>query len=77
MRQITITGSQGTGQEIAKIAFAAGISEVTMGEKRILNASGLEVVKDSVEIEGHTFGQGLPGRLDQETFLYLRYRFFE
>lgn len=51
MRQITITAPQGTAQEIAEIAFAANISEVTIGEKRILNASGLKVVKDSVEME--------------------------
>jgi hypothetical protein len=43
MRQITITAPQGTAQEIAKIAFAVGISEVTIGEKRILGASGSEV----------------------------------
>ena len=51
MRQITITAPQGTAQEIAKIAFAVGISEVTIGEKRILGASGSEVVKDSIEMD--------------------------
>jgi hypothetical protein len=51
MRQITITAPQGHAHEIAKIAFAVGISEVTIGEKRILDASGSDVVKDSIEIE--------------------------
>jgi len=51
MRQITITAPQGTAQEIAEIAFAVGISEVTIGEKRILIASGSEVVKDSIEMD--------------------------
>jgi hypothetical protein len=51
MRQITITAPQGSGQEIAKIAFAVGVSEVTIGEKRILDVSGSAVVKDSIEME--------------------------
>jgi hypothetical protein len=51
MRQITITTPQGSAPEIAKIAFAVGISEVTIGEKRILDASGLVVMKDSIEME--------------------------
>ena len=32
-----------------KVAFAVGISEVTIGEKRIPGTSGSEVVKDSIE----------------------------
>jgi hypothetical protein len=51
MRQITITAPQGCAQEVAEIAFRVGISEVTIGEKRILSANGLEVTKDSIEIE--------------------------
>jgi hypothetical protein len=51
MRQITVTAPQGHAQEIAAIAFAVGISNVTIGEKRILSAKGSEVVKDSIEME--------------------------
>lgn len=51
MRQITITAPHGHAHEIAEIAFAVGISEVTIGEKRILDASGSEIIKDSIEME--------------------------
>jgi hypothetical protein len=51
MRQITITAPKGSAHEVAKIAFAVGISEVTIGEKQILDASGSEIVKDSVEMD--------------------------
>jgi hypothetical protein len=54
MRQITITGPQGSANEVAKIAFAAGISDVTIVEKRLLNASGSDTVKDSIEMETGT-----------------------
>jgi len=37
MRQVTITGPQGSAREIAEIAFAVGISDVSIGEKRVLH----------------------------------------
>jgi hypothetical protein len=58
MRQITITAPQGSGQEIAKIAFAVGVSEVTIGEKRILDVSGSEVVKDFLWLCGADSNRG-------------------
>ena len=51
MRQITITAPLGSGSEIARIAFAVGISEVSVSEKRILMADGSETVKDAVELD--------------------------
>jgi len=51
MRQITITAPQGSASDVAKIAFAVGISEVSISEKRILNAGGSETIKDSIEMD--------------------------
>lgn len=51
MRQITITAPQGSASEVAKIAFAVGISEVSISEKRTLDASGSETIKDSIEMD--------------------------
>lgn len=54
MRQITITAPQGRASQIAQIAFAVGISEVSVSEKRILGSDGFETVKDSIELETGT-----------------------
>ena len=51
MRQVTIKGPQGSARELAEIAFAVGISDVTLGEKRVLHANGQETLEDSFEIE--------------------------
>ena len=51
MRQITVTTPRGRAREVAEIAFAVGISQVTIAEKRVLSASGSEVTKDSIEME--------------------------
>ena len=51
MRQITIMAPQGSASEVAQIAFAVGISEVSLSEKRILDASGSETIKDSIEMD--------------------------
>ena len=51
MRQITITAPQGSAQEIAKIAFAVGISDVSVVEKLVLSTSGSRVIKESIEME--------------------------
>jgi hypothetical protein len=51
MRQITITAPEGSGSQVAQIAFAVGISHVSVSAKRILNADGSEIVKDSIELE--------------------------
>jgi hypothetical protein len=51
MRQITITAPRGTANQIAKIAFSAGISEVTVWEKHVLSSHGSETIKDSIEMD--------------------------
>jgi hypothetical protein len=51
MRQITITAPEGSGSQVAQVAFAAGISQVSVSEKRILNADGSETIKDSIELD--------------------------
>ena len=51
MRQVTITGPKGSALEIAEFAFAVGISEVSIGEKRVLQANGREVIQDSIEMD--------------------------
>lgn len=51
MRQITVTAPQGSASQIAQIAFAVGVSEVSVSEKRVLSTSGLETIKDSIEMD--------------------------
>jgi hypothetical protein len=51
MRQITITAPQGNATKIAEIAFAVGISEVSISEKRILSPRGSETIKDSIDLD--------------------------
>jgi hypothetical protein len=51
MRQITITAPEGRGSQIAQIAFAVGIREVSVSAKRVLDASGTEKIKDSIEMD--------------------------
>jgi hypothetical protein len=51
MRQITITAPPGSASEVARIAFAVGIPEVSVAVKRILEPSGSETVKDSIEMD--------------------------
>jgi hypothetical protein len=51
MRQITITAPQGSASEVAKIAFAVGISEISISERRILKARGSETIKDLIELD--------------------------
>jgi hypothetical protein len=51
MRQITITAPQGSALQIAQIAFSVGISEVSVSEKRILDADGSRTIKDSIEMD--------------------------
>jgi len=51
MRQITITAPQGSATQIAEIAFALGISAVSVAEKRILDKSGSERLRDSIEMD--------------------------
>jgi hypothetical protein len=54
MRQITITAPKGSATQIAQIAFAVGISEVSVAEKRVLDRGGSETRKDLVELDVST-----------------------
>lgn len=51
MRQITITGPPDSAPQVAQIAFAVGISQVSVSEKRILDTNGSETIKDSIEMD--------------------------
>jgi hypothetical protein len=51
MRQITITAPDGSASQIAQVAFAVGISELSVGQRRVLNSSGSETIKDLVEMD--------------------------
>src|ERR1700682_4775711 len=51
MRQITITGPRNSASQVAQIAFAVGISQVSVSEKRILDTNGSEAIKDSIEMD--------------------------
>ncbi|HEV7398179.1 MAG TPA: hypothetical protein VGN86_16830 [Pyrinomonadaceae bacterium] len=51
MRQITITGPEGSASEVAQIAFAVGIERVSVFERRILESQGAESKKDFVEMD--------------------------
>lgn len=69
MRQVTIKGPQGSAQELAEIAFAVGISDVTVGEKRVLHANGKETIEDSFEIEvGTPVAKAFLDALTSKTF---------
>ena len=54
MRQVTVIAPEGKGADIAKIAFAAGISGVSISSVRVLKANGSEAINDHVEIETAT-----------------------
>ena len=54
MRQVTVASPSGKGVEVAKIAFDAGISAVSLNEVRVLEADGSETSKDRIEIETGT-----------------------
>lgn len=51
MRQVTVTAPEGTAGEVARIAFAVGISEVTIAEKLLLRAGGSTTRIDSIQME--------------------------
>src|SRR5712692_6747724 len=54
MRQVTVTSPEGKGADVARIAFGAGISEVSLHKVRRLGADGSETAKDKIEIETGT-----------------------
>jgi hypothetical protein len=54
VRQVTITAPEGKGGEVAKLAFAAGISDVSINSVRILKSDGSERINDHIEIETAT-----------------------
>lgn len=54
MRQVTVTAPEGKGPDIAQLAFAVGVSDVSINPIRILTADGSEKTKDHIEIETAT-----------------------
>ena len=54
MRQITVTAPEGSESQVAQTAFAVGIQEVSVSEKRVLDAIGTETIKASIEIDVDT-----------------------
>src|SRR6266481_6936318 len=54
MRLITIKGPKGSAEDIARIAFSAGIADVTIQEARSLRAAKPEIVSDIVNVETAT-----------------------
>jgi hypothetical protein len=54
MRQVTVTAPEGMGAEVAQIAFAAGISDVSSHVVQSLSADGSRTTKDHIEAETGT-----------------------
>ncbi|HEY3102724.1 MAG TPA: hypothetical protein VGJ69_03985 [Pyrinomonadaceae bacterium] len=54
MRQVTVTTPDGKGADIAKIAFAVGIRDVSLHTVRVLKADKPEAIRDHLEIETAT-----------------------
>ena len=50
MREITVTGPNGSAKDIARLAFSSGIAEVTVQQGQTLHATKLETVNDIVKI---------------------------
>src|SRR2546423_13919871 len=50
MREITVKGPNGSAKDIARLAFSAGIAEVTVQPGQTLHATKQETVNDIVEI---------------------------
>ncbi len=69
MRQITITGPEGTAKKIAEIAFSAGILQVAVSSKRVLEANGSAYLKDCIEVEvGTPLAKTFLDRLTSQAF---------
>jgi hypothetical protein len=74
MKQITVTAPKETALQVASVAFAVGISEVTISEKRVLNRDGSEVNKDSVEVDvGTPQAKAFIDKLTSEPFFTLEH----
>jgi hypothetical protein len=54
VRQITITTPEGHASDVTQIAFAVGISEVSVNSTRCINATETATIKDRVEIDTST-----------------------
>jgi hypothetical protein len=51
MRQITVSAPRGSAEQVAHVAFGVGIKEVTVVERRVLEADGSESIQDSIEMD--------------------------
>jgi hypothetical protein len=54
VRQVTVTTPEGKGADIAKIAFAVGIRDVSLHAVRVLKADKSAAIRDHLEIETAT-----------------------
>src|SRR5215204_4925869 len=50
MRQITLTAPEGESGRISEIAFACGISQVSLSVRRVIKADGQVTTKDCIEL---------------------------
>jgi len=54
MRQVTVTTPEGRSADVARLAFEAGIREVSVNQARMVKNDGTETKKDRIEIETGT-----------------------
>lgn len=54
MRLIKVSAPSGLGEQVAKVAFSVGISEVSMQKSESLDSDGNSKAKDSIDIETST-----------------------
>lgn len=54
MRRVSVTAPEGKGKDVAQVAFAAGISEVTVTPTRSLWADGTQMTKETVQVDTST-----------------------
>jgi hypothetical protein len=54
MRQVTVTTPEGRADDVVRIAFDAGIREVSVNPTRIIKSDGSETINDRIEMDTGT-----------------------
>src|SRR5207253_6469503 len=54
MRRVSVTAPEGKGKDVAQVAFAAGISEVTVTPAQSLKPDGTQTMKETVQVDTST-----------------------
>jgi hypothetical protein len=54
MRLVRVKAPEGSGEEVARVAFAAGISQVTTQQQEVRRANGERETKDVIDVETAT-----------------------